>query len=79
MDNRHSVATEADLVERVQDALLEDERVQDHLIRVLRRGGIIYLQGHATSAEAREVATRAAAKVPGVQAVVNELQVRART
>jgi osmotically-inducible protein OsmY len=49
--------------------------VQDHLITVTREGRIIYLRGRATSPQARDAATRAAAQVPGVHAVVNELEV----
>lgn len=78
MGFRHGLLVEGDLVEQVEEALLEDENVQAHLIQVSREGGIIYLRGHATNARAREAATRAAAKVHGVQAVVNELEVRRR-
>ncbi|MDH7570658.1 MAG: BON domain-containing protein [Armatimonadota bacterium] len=70
---------DVDLVEQVEDALLEDEQVQAHLIRVERKGGVIYLRGRATTPQAREAATRAAARVPGVQAVVNELELRRRS
>lgn len=70
---------DTDLVEQVEDALLDDERCQSHLIRVEREGAIIYLRGRATNPRAREAATRVAASVPGVQAVVNELELaRAR-
>jgi len=69
---------EVDLVEQVEDALLDEDQVQSHLIQVLRDEGVIYLRGRATDARAREAATRAAARVPGVQAVVNELEVRPR-
>lgn len=67
-----------ELEERVEEALLEDENVQAHLIQVSREGSIIYLRGRALNARGREAATRAAAKVLGVQAVVNELELRGR-
>lgn len=70
------LTAQTDLVEQVEDALLDDEEVQAHLIHVTNEEGVIYLRGRATSATAREAATRAAARVPCVQAVVNELEIR---
>lgn len=69
---------DTDLAERVEEALLEDDQVQAHLIKVSCNGGVVYLRGYATHPQAREAATRAAARVFGVQAVVNELTVRRR-
>lgn len=74
MDRVRGPAAEPDLVALVEDALLEDEGVQAHLITVAHEDGVIYLRGRATSPQAREAATRAAARVPGVHAVVNELE-----
>mgnify|MGYP003799612717 CR=1 FL=1 len=66
---------EADLVELVEESLLEDEQVRSQWIEVSREEGVIYLRGRAPNARAREAATRAAARVPGVHAVVNELEI----
>ncbi len=71
-------SSNADLVEQVEDALLDDEHAPSHGIEIAREGGIIYLRGFAPNARAREAATRVVARVPGVQAVVNEMEVRRR-
>jgi osmotically-inducible protein OsmY len=61
--------------EAVRAALAADTRVNEHLVRVRVENGTAYLTGRQDTVGARDAATEAAAHVPGIVAVQNDLEV----
>jgi osmotically-inducible protein OsmY len=61
--------------EAVRAALAADTRVNEHLVRVHVENGTAYLTGRQDTVGARDAATEAAARVPGIVAVQNDLAV----
>jgi osmotically-inducible protein OsmY len=60
----------------VRDRLLSAETVDLSAVKVVSSSGTVYLTGIVTSLEARQQAVKIAWNVPGVQSVVNALQVQ---
>jgi osmotically-inducible protein OsmY len=59
----------------VRDRLLADKKVDLTGIRVVSKGGTVYLSGSVKSLDARQQAVKIAWEAPGVQSVVNSLVV----
>jgi osmotically-inducible protein OsmY len=64
------------LSKSVLDRLLADKKADLAGIRVVSNNGKVYLSGTVKSLDAREQAVKIAWQSPGVQSVVNGLQVR---
>ena len=67
---------EALLSNSVRDRLLSAKKVDLSAVKVVSSSGTVYLTGIVTSLEARQQAVKIAWNVPGVQSVVNALQVQ---
>jgi osmotically-inducible protein OsmY len=63
------------LSKSVRDRLLADKKVDLTGVRVVSKGGTIYLSGSVKSLDARQQAVKVAWEAPGVQSVVNSLVV----
>jgi osmotically-inducible protein OsmY len=63
------------LSKSVRDRLLADKKVDLTGIRVVSNGGTVYLSGTVRSLDARQQAVKIAWETPGVQSVVNSLEV----
>ena len=63
------------LSKSVRDRLLADTKVDLTGVKVVSRGGTVYLSGEVKSLEARQQAIKLAWEVHGVQSVVNTLEV----
>jgi osmotically-inducible protein OsmY len=59
----------------VRDRLLADKKVDLTGVKIVSSGGTVYLSGEVKSLEARQQAIKLAWEVPGVQSVVNTLEV----
>lgn len=66
---------QTDLVEKVRDALSADERTAELTVEITDQNGVITLEGWVPSDEARRMAGEVAGEVPGVSAVINDLNV----
>jgi osmotically-inducible protein OsmY len=64
------------LSKSVRDRLLADKKVDLTGIEVVSSGGTVYLSGTVKSLEARQQAIKIAWDAPGVQSVVNALEVQ---
>jgi osmotically-inducible protein OsmY len=60
----------------VRDRLLSAKTVDLSAVKVVSSSGTVYLTGIVTSLEARQQAVKIAWNMPGVQSVVNALQVQ---
>ena len=60
----------------VRDRLLSAKTVDLSAVKVVSSSGTVYLTGIVTSLAARQEAVKIAWNVPGVQSVVNALQVQ---
>ena len=60
----------------VRDRLLSAKKVDLSAVKVVSSSGTVYLTGIVTSLAARQEAVKIAWNVPGVQSVVNALQVQ---
>lgn len=67
---------DAALSNSVRDRLLSAKTVNLNAVKVVSSGGTVYLTGTVTSLEARQQAVKIAWNVPGVQSVVNALEVQ---
>ena len=68
--------TDAELQQEVMGELRRDPSVRDAEIAVAARGGVVTLGGTVDSFAARLAAVRAVERVPGVQAVADDLDVK---
>ena len=64
------------LSKSVTDRLLADKKADLTGIKVVSSGGTVYLSGTVKSLEARQQAIKIAWDAPGVQSVVNALEVQ---
>jgi osmotically-inducible protein OsmY len=64
------------LSKSVRDRLLADKKVDLTGIKVVSSGGKVYLSGTVKSLDARQQAIKIAWNAPGVQSVVNALEVQ---
>jgi osmotically-inducible protein OsmY len=64
------------LSKSVRDRLLADKKVDLGNVKVISSGGKVYLSGTVKSLDARQQAITTAWTVPGVQSVVNALEVQ---
>ena len=64
------------LSKSVRDRLLADKNVDLTGIKVISSGGTVYLTGTVKSLDARQQAIKIAWNAPGVQSVVNALEVQ---
>ena len=64
------------LSKTVRDRLLADKNVDLTGVKVISNGGKVYLSGAVKSLNAREQAIKIAWEAPGVQSVVNSLEVQ---
>jgi osmotically-inducible protein OsmY len=62
--------------ELLRAALSADRRINEHLIQVHLENGTAYLSGRQDTVEAHDAVIEIAAHVPGVTAVVDDLEVR---
>jgi len=69
---------DAEIERAVTAVLLADERLRQTGIKVAVSAGVVRLRGRVRSASDRALARQLAERVPGVQAVVCELTVRAK-
>ena len=69
-------AQDALLSNSVRDRLLSAKTVDLDGVKVVSSNGTVYLTGIVTSLDARQQAVKIAWNVPGVQSVVNALQVQ---
>jgi osmotically-inducible protein OsmY len=69
-------AQDALLSNSVRDRLLSAKTVDLSGVKVVSSSGTVYLTGIVTSLDARQQAVKIAWNVPGVQSVVNALQVK---
>ena len=60
----------------VRDRLLADKKVDLTGVKVVSSGGKVYLSGTVNSLDARQQAIKIAWNAPGVQSVVNALEVQ---
>jgi osmotically-inducible protein OsmY len=60
----------------VRDRLIADKKVDLTGVKVVSSGGTVYLTGTVKSLDARQQAIKIAWDAPGVQSVVNSLEVR---
>jgi len=60
----------------VRDRLLADKKLNLTGIKVVSNGGTVYLSGTVQSLDARQQAIKIAWNAPGVQSVVNALEVQ---
>jgi osmotically-inducible protein OsmY len=67
---------DASLSNSVRDRLLSAKTVDLSGVKVVSSSGTVYLTGIVTSLDARQQAVKIAWNVPGVQSVVNALQVQ---
>lgn len=67
---------DAALSKSVRDRLLSAKTVNLSAVKVVSSGGTVYLTGTVTSLDARQQAIKIAWNVPGVQSVVNALEVQ---
>jgi osmotically-inducible protein OsmY len=65
---------DAALAAAVRRELREDALTTDLAIRVVARGGVIYLRGAVPSLDDAENAEEVAGRVPGVREVIEELE-----
>jgi osmotically-inducible protein OsmY/sporulation protein YlmC with PRC-barrel domain len=72
---RNALTADTRLRAAVQEALAEDPRTAGDTIDVAVTGGVVYLDGQVSDAEARAAAETIARSVPGVTLVVNGLYV----
>ena len=63
------------LSKSVRDRLLADKKVDLTRVKVISRSGTVYLSGTVPSLDARQQAIKIAWNAPGVQSVVNALEV----
>ncbi len=73
--NMHSSA-DADIINRVNRALVNDAHVSATDIRVSSRNGVVTLSGNVASHEAADKAIHLARSVSGVESVKSELHIR---
>ncbi len=73
--NMHSSA-DADIINRVNHALVNDSHISATDIRVSSRNGVVTLNGTVVSHEVADKAIHLARSVSGVEAVKSELHVR---
>lgn len=66
---------DAQIASEVQSKVLSDPNVPSRQISVQAQNGVVTLAGNVTSDQERAAAANAAAQVPGVKTVVNNLQV----
>jgi osmotically-inducible protein OsmY len=64
------------LSKSVRDRLLADKKVDLTGIKVVSSGGKVYLSGTVKSLDARQQAIKIAWSAPGVQSVINALEVQ---
>ena len=64
------------LSKSVRDRLLADKKVNLTGVKVVSNGGTVYLSGTVQSLDARQQAIKIAWNAPGVQSVVNALEVQ---
>ena len=64
------------LSKSVRDRLLADKKVDLTGIKVVSSGGKVYLSGTVKSLDARQQAIKIAWNAPGVQSVINALEVQ---
>ena len=64
------------LSKSVRDRLLADKKVDLTSVKVVSSGGKVYLSGTVDSLEARQQAIKIAWNAPGVQSVINALEVQ---
>ena len=64
------------LSKSVQDRLLADKKVDLTGVKVMSSGGTVYLTGTVKSLDARQQAIKIAWSAPGVQSVINALEVQ---
>ena len=64
------------LSKSVRDRLLADKKVDLTGVKVVSSGGKVYLSGTVNSLEARQQAIKVAWNAPGVQSVINALEVQ---
>ena len=64
------------LSKSVRDRLLADKKVDLTGVKVVSSGGKVYLSGTVDSVEARQQAIKIAWNAPGVQSVINALEVQ---
>ena len=69
-------AQEEALSKSVRDRLLADKKVDLTGVKVVSSGGKVYLSGTVNSLEARQQAIKLAWNAPGVQSVINALEVQ---
>jgi len=74
-DHRSAEERAADqaIVSQVRSALLADADLYAEHIDVCARGGVVWLTGWVTSAEEAGAASRDSRSVPGVQRVINQI------
>lgn len=71
------VVEEPSLEEEIRRALKADRRVNERLVLVdVDATGVAYLSGRQDTVQARDAATEAVSRVPGVTAVSNDLEVQ---
>ena len=64
------------LSKSVRDRLLADKKVDLTGVKVVSSGGKVYLSGTVNSLDARQQAIKIAWNAPGVQSVINALEVQ---
>ena len=64
------------LSKSVRDRLIAHKKLDLTGVRVVSKSGTVYLSGTVTSLDARQQAIKIAWEVPGVQSVVNSLDVQ---
>jgi len=64
------------LSKSVRDRLIADKKVDLTGVKVVSSGGKVYLSGTVDSLEARQQAIKIAWNAPGVQSVINALEVQ---
>ncbi len=64
------------LSKEVRDRLLADKKVDLTGVKVVSSGGTVYLSGTVKSLDARQQAIKIAWSAPGVQSVINALEVQ---
>lgn len=64
------------LEERIRQALENDDRVNERLVELIFQGDTVVLDGRQDTVQAQEAAADIVRAVPGVGAVVNNLEVR---
>jgi len=64
------------VLQRVEEALVQDSRTRDESVDVISKQGIITLSGIVRSEKVRQAAEEIARRQPGVVKVINSLTVR---